>query len=328
MPAKTDVQAVEEAPTEPKSKKKASPAKKKAGAKKKKKKRKSRKKKKGSTALGGLCEIAAIIACALMSSFLTPVTIKENPALLGLYLAVCLIFSVGIGVYCFRRDKGDHSPLWIRILAASLFPLLFFPQLIFHKLAMILNILIILVPSILFPKVYKHIEKNRALPVILICAPFVAFLQLAFFAFSIEFFTPTTPFLLISLAIGLVIGIFVSAKWLWKDARFWGRVGWLLLTVLFAFMLVLIPLLTLNYALDFGETQTYTPTVVDKDYDFGAGKYRRSKYYLILDLDGQERKVKVTRLDYDQHEIGDTYPLDLHDGAFGVPFYLSSKYTK
>lgn len=81
--------------------------------------------------------------------------------------------------------------------------------------------------------------------------------------------------------------------------------------------------MNLNYALDFGAPVSYTACVVDKEYSYSSRG--GSSFDLILELNGERIELSVSESDYCSHEIGDDFAVELHQGAFGVPFYIEGK---
>ncbi len=83
---------------------------------------------------------------------------------------------------------------------------------------------------------------------------------------------------------------------------------------------------TLNLACDHSEATHITAVITEKKHTGGAGRYRRSHYYLILDLDNRELRLEVPFLEYADYKEGDLYTLQLHSGALFVEYYSSERF--
>ena len=89
------------------------------------------------------------------------------------------------------------------------------------------------------------------------------------------------------------------------------------------FIFLVFSAMNLNYALDFGAPVSYTACVVDKEYSYSSRG--GSSFDLILELNGETFELDVSESDYYSHEIGDDFAVKLHQGAFGVPYYIASE---
>ena len=77
----------------------------------------------------------------------------------------------------------------------------------------------------------------------------------------------------------------------------------------------------LNYVLDTSEGTRKTAIVEEKDIDHtGKGGMH---YNLILKIDGRELEYEVSESVWESCDIGESYPLICHKGAFGVEYYIS-----
>ena len=150
----------------------------------------------------------------------------------------------------------------------------------------------------------------------------VSFMGLGFTVSAYSFYEePLIPFWEISLAVGLLVSIFVTVKWLWKGTGWGGRLGAIALGTILTFFLCWIPLCHLNYLLDFQPPVEEQAVIVEKDV------HRNTKspnhYEFELTVDGETFDLKVGRREYDRYEEGDTYTFKSYKGAFGKPFCIA-----
>ena len=76
----------------------------------------------------------------------------------------------------------------------------------------------------------------------------------------------------------------------------------------------------LNYMLDQSEPTVYEMVIEEKDID--RGYKSRTDYYIFFDHGGKELKMEVSSETYAAHEVGDTLPVMLYDGAFDKPYFI------
>jgi hypothetical protein len=77
----------------------------------------------------------------------------------------------------------------------------------------------------------------------------------------------------------------------------------------------------LNYVLDFNEPTERAAVIVEKDYTYhskGADTYE-----VKFMLDGEEIWLEVDVVEYETHEVGDTFKFEQYHGAFNKPFYIA-----
>ena len=129
------------------------------------------------------------------------------------------------------------------------------------------------------------------------------------------------PFWEISLALGLVVGIFVTVKWLWKGAGWGGRIGGIALGTVLVFFLCWISLCHLNYLLDFQPPVEKQAVIEEKQ----VRRHTKSpdSYEFELTVDGETFDLEVGWSEYNRYEVGDTYTFKEYKGAFGKPFYIA-----
>jgi len=128
--------------------------------------------------------------------------------------------------------------------------------------------------------------------------------------------------MLASLIVAVPLGIGITFKWLREKIGIKALVGRCFFSVLILFLLLMPISFHMNYVLDVSEPQEYQAEIMKKDIDTG-GRRGRTKYKLILEVDGESIDLVVPSAEYFTYEVGDTYVFQKHHGAFGVPFYLA-----
>lgn len=105
-----------------------------------------------------------------------------------------------------------------------------------------------------------------------------------------------------------------------KDDRISEKVAVCLLAAALGFALPWTTVNNLNYALDKSEPAVYGLVINEKDiYTSSKGA---TSYYLIVDCNGEELKMEVSRSKYNQYEAGERLPVALYEGAFNKPYYI------
>ena len=155
----------------------------------------------------------------------------------------------------------------------------------------------------------------------------LVFLSLMGLVFTVGAYTfydePFLPFWRISLILGAVIGVFLTAKLVWRNQK-WGIR--LLSFVVFAFIAaggVMITAMNLNYLLDTrppAEIQT-----VIKDKHVHTSTRSANTYHFEVTVNSEFVALEVDWLEYQRYEVGDTYTFYEYKGAFGKPFYLAEE---
>ena len=131
------------------------------------------------------------------------------------------------------------------------------------------------------------------------------------------------PFWPIALVCGVGASVFVCAKWIWADKRFWKNVGNFILFVVVAATLVWGVLIHMNYALDFSSPEQCESVIMDKEIHRSVKGPTEYEFKLVVD--GDKVTLSVPRTEYYNYGVGDTYSFKLYNGAFGVQFYICGK---
>ena len=100
-------------------------------------------------------------------------------------------------------------------------------------------------------------------------------------------------------------------------------VGIVIVTLIVSFLIPWATIDSANIFLDSSEPSYIEVAVVDKDIDSGAR--RITDYEIIVNIDGKEKTVSVSKSNYYDIEKGDTVVLSIYDGAFGVSYYQYEK---
>ena len=153
----------------------------------------------------------------------------------------------------------------------------------------------------------------------------LVFLSLMGLVFTVGAYTfydePFLPFWRISLILGAVIGVFLTAKLVWRNQK-WGIR--LLSYVVFAFIAaggVMITAMNLNYLLDTrppAEIQT-----VIKDKHVHTSTRSANTYHFEVTVNGEFVELDVPWTEYRKYDEGDVYTFRKYGGAFGEPFYIA-----
>lgn len=132
------------------------------------------------------------------------------------------------------------------------------------------------------------------------------------------------PFWQVVLAVALPVSI-VLTVWLLKKAGFHigGMLGGFFAFCLISSLIVWIYAAHLNYALDTTPPVTHVVKIENKKVD--NNRKSADDYELCFTLNGKTFWHEVTFEEYGRYEIGDTYHLEAHGGAFGVPYLISSE---
>lgn len=151
----------------------------------------------------------------------------------------------------------------------------------------------------------------------------LSFMGLGFTVSAYFFYEESfVPFWEICLAVGLLVSVFVTVKWVWKGTGWVGRIGSLALCTCMVFLFCWIPLCHLNYLLDPQPTEIHA-VIEEKE----KVRHRKSpdSYEFEMTVDGETFDLEVGRREYDRYEVGDTYTFKEYKGAFGKPFYLAEE---
>lgn len=228
------------------------------------------------------------------------------------------------------KKKQDILPLFLTVFISLFLPLYLFSFFILpSRLGTAIMLFFLLVPPLAFLLWHKRIQKEKFRERVLIFVLlffFASFVRLLFTMFSFSFQSSLLPFFLIAGILGLAGGTALLVKWLWKKSNKWGRVGYFITCFFLIAMFTFVNLTALNYALDFSEPQSSAGTVVDKYYRHRSGRKGQGACHLRVSVEGKEISIEVPATEYQSTEIGDTYSLVLHHGAFGVSFYMPDEY--
>lgn len=151
----------------------------------------------------------------------------------------------------------------------------------------------------------------------------VSFMGLGFTVSAYSFYEePFIPFWEICLAVGLLVSVFVTVKWIWKGTGWVGRIGSIVVCTCMVFLFCWIPLCHLNYLLDFEPTEIHA-VIEEKE----KVRHRKSpdSYEFEMTVDGETFDLEVGRREYNRYEVGDTYTFKEYKGAFGEPFYMAEE---
>ena len=79
----------------------------------------------------------------------------------------------------------------------------------------------------------------------------------------------------------------------------------------------------LNYVLD--SSEPVKETAVIKEAEVFHGARSSISYFFHLDVNGKEISLEVTDHEYFNFNEGDEYKIELYEGAFGAPYYMSGE---
>ena len=130
------------------------------------------------------------------------------------------------------------------------------------------------------------------------------------------------PVYLASAIVVAVVFIVLAAKNIIyiKDDRASESIGLCLFAALLGYVLSSVTINNLNYMLDQSEPAVYEMVIEEKNID--RGYKSRTDYYIFFDHSGKELKMEVSSETYAAHEVGDTLPVMLYDGAFDKPYFI------
>lgn len=137
-------------------------------------------------------------------------------------------------------------------------------------------------------------------------------------------FTEGFPFIVISLLFGVLVSVVIIAIRYWKISTILESICTFLIICFIASALCWAFLVHINGVFDFEEPQIRTAIVEKKDID--SPRKGPDPYELYCDLNGELIRLEVPAYKYYAYEVGDAFPIDLYEGALGVPFYISGNY--
>lgn len=127
------------------------------------------------------------------------------------------------------------------------------------------------------------------------------------------------PFWLVSVLLGVPMGIFVGFKYIDKDSKIYGRILSIVLSCVICFAMVHVFVRHLNYALSADEPQQYTVVILDKDKDTSG---KTTDYEFLIEVEGERFYMDVNTTEYTRYDVGDKYRILRYNGAFGKAFYI------
>lgn len=133
------------------------------------------------------------------------------------------------------------------------------------------------------------------------------------------------PFLIPSVVICGLSGIASFVHCIVKKKKFFSALGWLLITALLVFGMLLILVSTLNYTLDRSEPQQFASVIEKKEIDFR--RKGPNDYKFKFNVKENKITLSVPKEDYNRYDEGDYYYFVRYEGAFS-PFYMSNGYVK
>lgn len=139
--------------------------------------------------------------------------------------------------------------------------------------------------------------------------------------FPLILWLPALIFAIIATAV--VVILLATKRLILRQDRKSEQIAVAILALAMTFVLTMFTAFHLNYALDLNDVENYSAHIVDKKHFFNVET--GSDYYLILDLNGEEIEFAVSESDYRSHEIVDDFTVELHQGAFGVPYYIAGE---
>ena len=135
------------------------------------------------------------------------------------------------------------------------------------------------------------------------------------------------PLWYVALALGIVAGLLFSIKFVGKEHGFWKRLGAFAIITGITWLGSGSVIAHLNHWFDTSEPIRYEVVIEDRDFDT-RNRYSRTKYEFDFILNGETYDVNVPRSDYKNYREGDTYVVEYHEGAFGVPYFMSAGWSK
>ena len=133
------------------------------------------------------------------------------------------------------------------------------------------------------------------------------------------------PFWQVWLVLAVLVGGFVTLKWLRKEMKFWGCFGSFLLIAFVTFVILGVSASHFNFALDTSEPEVIRATVLDTNV--GTRRMGPNIYSIRVEIDGERFSIRVPYAEYDQYEPGDIYSFKKYEGALGEAFYISNAYS-
>ena len=127
------------------------------------------------------------------------------------------------------------------------------------------------------------------------------------------------PFWLVSMLLGIPLGILIGYKYIYKDSKIYLRIICFAASCIICFAMLNVFISHLNYALSTDEPQQYTVAILDKDKDTSG---KSTDYEFLIEADGERFWLDVNSTEYGRHDVGDQYRILRYNGAFGKAFFI------
>lgn len=252
-----------------------------------------------------------------------------NPHPLQLAAEVIVFGITTLAVWTDRRVK--YIPYKI-IISVLMFFFCFAQQLFSLQTATLVNVIMLLIYAVVliygFLK-YKRdsIKIGEMVSLFLLMITFTA-LRLIFTMTSFTASGDFMPrFLIITAIPSVILSVLTVYKLMWKNNPVHKRIGHFFAFVILYCMVCMSFVLGLNFALDNVPCSEYTLPVQNTEV---SRSYHRKSIYVAFkfefDIDGNEVSLPVPRSVYYAYTEGDTHIVRKYEGAFGIPFYISSAY--
>ncbi len=172
-------------------------------------------------------------------------------------------------------------------------------------------------------RIKKQEDKNFKTLIFILLLCIAVYIALFITSVQYEFINGgNLPFLLFALIAGVASGVLITFLWLRKILKVRQLIGSCLLISFFAALLFYSLSVHANFLFDPTPTQSYSVMIEEKERD----RHRKwTEYEFTFTIDGKQLDLNVSPFEYAKYEAGDTYNVNYHQGAFGVPFYKKGK---
>ena len=130
-----------------------------------------------------------------------------------------------------------------------------------------------------------------------------------------------SPVWYVALVLGVTGGVLFSIKFVSKDARVGEKIMLYIIIVFLAICLIGSIFAHINHFFDNGEVERYVVEIEDKHST--TSRKNPDTYEFEVTLNGETFDIHVTRSDYRALDVGDSYIIEYHEGALGVPYYIA-----
>lgn len=170
-------------------------------------------------------------------------------------------------------------------------------------------------------RIKKQEDKNFKTLIFILLLCIAVYIALFITSVQYEFINGgNLPFLLLALIAGVATGVLITFLWLRKFLKVGQLIGSCLMISFFAALLFYSLSVHTNFIFDPTPIQRYSVTIEEKERD----RHRKwTEYEFTFTIDGKQLDLNVSPLEYAKYKTGDTYIVNYHQGAFGVPFYRS-----